>query len=162
MTWTKSSPRTYRKWGGAPLGVEEELKAPHGVLARKEDFDDYEGEDHRDVDNYPSAEGKSEHLWNTYKEEEAEGMTEVFETIEKAAECAGCDPDQLVFGALGVKDESTEQDPDKFRTIHDDTLPGPNKDIKDHIDTAGQCPRSTDLSHAVAVEVSEEPDVKLQ
>ena len=94
-------PLTLEEEDGANLGVEEELDAPHGVLAPNfVDASSSEDEALTREDNYGSAAAGTEQLLKMYEEEQAEGMSAIFNTEEEAAAHAGCTPEELVYGAL--------------------------------------------------------------
>ena len=138
---------------GADLGVNEILQAPEGVLAWKDGEDSEDEPYNHDIANYGSSQGHEEHLLKTYRAEEKQGLTAIFHTEQELADKCGCSPEELVYGALGVKPEPTPADPNKARTIHDLTKPGPNKSIKRNTKGKTQCPRTADLKQAVGIEV---------
>ena len=70
------------------------------MAQKTKDEDDMEELDH-EVANYPSAEAHEKFLLAQYRDEETIHMTSIWESLDEAAADAGCEPHQMVFGALG-------------------------------------------------------------
>ena len=142
-------PRYLAENDGAPLGVEEILQAPPGVLAPVTNDEDSSDEEPlmAPSENYTSAVEEEEALAKQYAEDESEGLSSIFTTDEAAATECGCTTSDLIFGAQAVRTEKG----DKKRVIHDGSADGPNPKIRRNMKGKTQCPRHPDLHHILAV-----------
>ena len=141
---------------GLPLGVDEPIIVPEGVLAQKDDSEDTDSdlESLRCVDNYPSAKSEDnvQHVLGQYLEDIREGLAVGrFATDEALAAHLGCAVSEIAHGAHGDKEEIGG----KKRTIFDGTSNGVNPRIRRHIRVKGSSPMGQDLAHAMAVDHSE-------
>jgi hypothetical protein len=135
--------------GAVPLGVEEILSCPSAVWPMKDHPEDSDEEmpDIGSRPNYPSAEKYEDDLWDQYIEDVSEKLAAgPFDSDAEAASFIGCQPQDLVHGALGVRLEKS-----KKRPLHDGTIIGINPRIRQNIQVKGQCPMAPDMAHAAAV-----------
>jgi len=138
---------------GCPLGVEEPLTAPDGVLYPKDRTEVDELDPHSE-ENYPgvNVEANLQHLLDNYMEDAQLDMVGgPYDSEEELAAALGVLPKDVVYGALAVVDEAAG----KKRTVHDGSSCGANGHIQQHISQKGSCPGPADVRHAMAVSASE-------